>query len=374
MEIYYKGETPLELYSDIPEFIIHAHWHIALCGLVGLIIMFGLPMLKVNFLKKVPAPMIVLLITIPMAIFWHFENTEPDYSLVTIGNFWGDITMNADFSAIATFPFWKYVLMFLFVSSLESLLTVKAVDALDPFGRKSDANGDLKAQGFSNALSGFLGGLPMISEVVRSTSNIGFGARTKWSNFFHGIFLLIAMLLMIPLIELIPNAALATMLIYAGFRLASPKEFMHMYHIGKGQMIVFLVTIFFTLFEDLLIGVAAGIVTELIIHIINGASVRHLFSSKHEVINGEDKINISINESATFSNLIGFRNILQKLPEDSNVEIDFSKTKLVDHSFMNFITKFKHDFEHHGGKMVISGLDEHIPFSKHHLAARRKKK
>ena len=371
--VYYKGETPLELYADIPEFIIHAHWHIALCGLVGLIIMFGLPMLKVNFLKKIPAPMIVLLITVPMAIFWHFENTEPDYSLVTIGNFWGDITMNADFSAIATFPFWKYVLMFLFVSSLESLLTVKAVDALDPFGRRADPNGDLKAQGFSNMISGFLGGLPMISEVVRSTSNIGFGARTKWSNFFHGIFLLIAMLLMIPLIELIPNAALATMLIYAGFRLASPKEFMHMYHIGKGQMIVFLVTIFFTLFEDLLIGVAAGIVIELIIHMINGASVKHLFSSKHEVINSEDKIKITINESATFSNLIGFRNILQKVPMDSSVEIDFSKTKLIDHSFMNFITKFKHDFEHHGGKMVISGLDEHQSFSKHELSARKKK-
>eukprot|EP01041_Mallomonas_annulata_P039650 gene39650-63379_t len=177
---------------DIPKFITHAHWHIAIVGLIAISLMFALPKLKVNFLKKIPAPMIVLLLTIPLAFYWHFKSTEGEYSLVTIGDFWGSIAFHTNFAFIATFAFWKYVFMFLFVSSLESLLTVKATDNLDPYKRTSDYNGDLKAQGVGNLLSGFFGGIPMISEVVRSSSNVNFEAKTKWSNFFHGVFLLLA--------------------------------------------------------------------------------------------------------------------------------------------------------------------------------------
>jgi MFS superfamily sulfate permease-like transporter len=146
-----------------------------------------------------------------------------------------------------------------------------------------------------------------------------------------------------------------------------------MYHIGKEQLLVFLVTIFFTLFEDLLVGVAAGIITELFIHIFNGASLKHLFKARHEINDNDQTIHIKVNEAATFSNLIGFRNSLDRLPRESKVEIDFSKTKLIDHSFMTFITKYKNDFDHHGGNMIISGLDAHRPFSKHELAARKRK-
>jgi len=87
--IYYKGEGPIELILDIPKFLTHSHWHIAIVGIIGLMIMFGLPKLGISFLKKIPAPMIVLLLTIPLAIYWHFGETEPPYSLVAIGDFWG---------------------------------------------------------------------------------------------------------------------------------------------------------------------------------------------------------------------------------------------------------------------------------------------
>lgn len=372
--VYYKGETPIELYADIPNFIAHAHWHIAFIGIIGLIIMFGMPMLKIKFLSKVPAPMVVLILTVPLAVYWHFENTEPSYSLVKIGNFWGDININADFSVIGEFAFWKYVLMFLFVSTLESLLTVKAVDNLDPYYRKADPNGDLKAQGFSNLISGFLGGLPMISEVVRSSSNIGFGARTKWSNFFHGVFLLFAMLLLIPVIEMIPNAALATMLIYAGFRLAHPKEFMHVWEIGKGQMIVFLVTIFFTLFEDLLVGVAAGIITEIIIHLKNGAKPSNLFRTNVEIRNHESGVIVKMREALTFSNLIRVKKNIEQIPVNKKIIIDFSESYLIDHSFMTFIYNLQRDRKLYGGEIELIGLDHHVAFSKHNLATRKKKR
>lgn len=371
--VYYKGESPLELFMDIPEFISHAHWHIAVTGIVGLIIMFGLPMLKVKFMKKIPAPMIVLLITIPISIYWHFEDTEPAYSLVTIGDFWSEITFNADFSVIGTFVFWKYVLMFLFICSLESLLTVKAVDNLDPFHRKADPSSDLKAQGASNAVAGMLGGLPMISEVVRSSANIGFGARTKWSNFFHGVFLLIAMISMIPVIEKIPNASLATMLIYAGYRLAAPREFFDTYKMGLGQLIIFLTTIFFTLFEDLIIGVAAGIIVKIIIHLINGVKAKHIFHAVFTIESENNKKIFKVSGSAIFSNLIIFRNSLDKIPVSEEIVLDLSETTLIDHSFMEFMYHYKHDFEYKGGRFSIVGLENHKSLSKHHMAARKLK-
>ncbi len=364
----YKGQKPLELLANIPKFISESHAHLAAVGLISLLLMFALPKVKLNFLKKIPAPMIVLLLAVPMGLYWHFKH---DYSLVKIGDFWGNISLNADFSAIGTFPFWKYVFMFLFVNSLESLLTVKAVDGLDPYKRESSYNGDLIGLGAGNAVSGLLGGLPMISEVVRSGSNVGFGAKTKWSNFFHGVFLLMAMLLMIPVIELIPNAALAAMLIFAGFRLAAPKEFIHTYHIGKEQLAIFLVTIIVTLMEDLLLGIAAGIIVKFLFHLYNGASFKSLFKSNYELIKSDGSTNIKIAGAAVFSNLLGYKKVLTNLAPKENVKVDLSATNLVDHSFMAFIHHFEHEYNANGGNFQIIGLENHKALSNHPLASRK---
>lgn len=370
----YKGEGPIELFMDIPKFILHAHWHIAAIGIISLIIMFVFPILKIGLLKKVPAPMIVLIVTIPLTIFWHFEQTEPNYSLVSIGDFWGSLTFNADFSAINTFVFWKYVFMFLFVSSLESLLTVKAVDNLDPEKRQSNYNGDLIGQGAGNFLAGLLGGLPMISEVVRSSSNIGFGAKSKWANFFHGLFLLLAMIFLIPYIELIPNSALAAMLIYAGYRLAAPREFIHTYHIGKEQLFIFLTTIAVTLAEDLLLGIFAGITVKIIFHLINGATLKSLFKAQYTIDNADGVTTIHIKGVAVFSNLIAFKKMLSTLPDTHKVALDFKNVKLIDHSFMNFVHHYEFEMKEHEKDVRLLGLELHKPLSNHPLATRIRKK
>lgn len=366
----YKGEGPIQLLGDIPKFISASNTKLAVIGLLSLIIMFAMPQIKSSFIKKVPAPMIVLLVTIPLSLYWHFQH---DYSLVKIGNFWQNVSMNADFAAVGTLIFWKYVFMFLFVNSLESLLTVKAIDNLDPYRRESSYNGDLIGLAAGNGLSGLLGGLPMISEVVRSNSNIGFGAKTKWSNFFHGCFLLLAMLLLIPVIELIPNAALAAMLIFAGFRLAAPKEFIHTYKVGKEQLAIFLTTILVTLLEDLLLGVAAGIIVKFLFHLYNGATLKTLFKAQYEVIKGDNRTTIKVSGSAVFSNLIGFKKVLTNLPQGQAVVMDFSNTKLVDHSFMHFAHHFEHRYNEKGGNFKITGLENHKTLSDHPLATRKKK-
>lgn len=364
----YKGEGPVELLMDIPRFFQHAHGQIAVVGGIALAIMFTFPRINIKAFKLIPAPMIVLLLAVPLALFMHFKETEPAYSLVQIGDFWGSIGLNADFSLIGTFVFWKYVFMFLFVSSLESLLTVKAVDNLDPYKRSSDYNGDLKGQGVGNVLSGLLGGLPMISEVVRSSANIGFGAVTKWSNFFHGAFLLLAMALTIPVIEMIPNAALAAMLIYAGFRLAAPKEFIHTYHVGKEQLAIFLVTIAVTLLEDLLLGVACGILVKFIFHLINGAKFNELFKAHYTFEKNGDQTRMVVTGSAIFSNLIGFKKALMKAGDTKKLVVDLRQSKLIDHSFMSFINQQQSRAMESGVDFEIIGLETHKKLSDHPLA------
>ncbi len=371
----YQGRSPLELIMRIPDFLSHAHWHIAIVGGIALVLMFTLPMLKVNFLKKIPAPMIVLLVAVPLSLYWHFKETEQSYSLVTIGDFWGSIGFHNNFSFIGTFAFWKYVFMFLFVSSLESLLTVKATDGLDPYKRASNYNGDLIGQGVGNAISGLVGGIPMISEVVRSSANVGFGAKTKWSNFFHGIFLLIAMLLLIPVIEMIPNAALAAMLIFAGYRLAAPKEFMHVYKIGPEQLAIFITTIVVTLLEDLLLGIACGIIVKFIFHMYHGASFGSLFKARYETVEHGNQTRIYVKGVATFSNLLGYKKMLEKLSEGTkHIIFDFTETRLVDHSFLAFVTHYKDESIEKGNQFEMVGLEHHKSLSKHPLSTKKLKK
>lgn len=364
----YKGETSIELLMDIPRFVKSSNTHLAAVGLISLIIMFAMPIVKLNFLKKVPAPIVVLFISVPLGIYWHFKH---DYSLVKIGNFGENVGLNADFRAIGTLTFWKYVLMFLFVSSLESHLTVKAMDGLDPYKRESNYNGNLIGLGAGNALSSLLGGLPLVSEVVRSGSNITFGAKTKWSNFFHGFFLLGAMLLMIPVLEYIPNAALAAILIYVGFRLAAPKEFINTYQIGREQLAIFLVTVLVALAEDLILGVAAGIFVKLIFHLYNGASFKRLFFADYEISKSASTTYITVKGVAVFSNLIGYKKVLMGLKPKGLVVMDFTETILIDHSFMEFIHQFKNQYNENGGTFKTMGYESHKALSNHPLATRK---
>lgn len=315
--------------------------------------------------------MVVLLVTVPIAIIMDFKHTEPAFDLVKIGDFWGTIGFNADFSAIGTFVFWKYVIMFLFVNSVESLLTVKAIDSLDPWKRISNPNKDLVAVGAGNAVSGLLGGLPMISEVARSSANITFGGRTRWANFFHGFFLLVAMLLFIPVIEMIPNTALAALLIAVGYRLASPHEFFRTYKIGSDQLVIFVTTIIVTVSTDLLIGVGAGILAKFIFHIINGAPLRSLFKARYELHKTDGHSIITVKDAAIFSNLIGYKKMMHSLEPGKKITFNFAEAKIVDHSFLEALNHFEAEYNHTGGDVAVLGFDNFRASSNHPLATRK---
>jgi MFS superfamily sulfate permease-like transporter len=369
-----KGKGPFELIASIPSYLMHLDPRATLIGVISLAIMLGWPFIKNQTVKKIPAPLVVLLLAIPAELMMDFQHTEPKYALVHLGNLIESVRWNLSFDGISHMGiFIKYVVMFALVGSLESLLTVKAIDLQDPYKRKSDANKDLIAVGIGNTIAAFIGGLPMISEVARSSANVATGAKTRWSNFFHGSFILIFVLVAIPLIELIPNTALAAMLITVGIRLTHPREFKHTFHIGAEQLAIFVTTIFFTLFEDLLIGIAAGMALKIIIHLFRGAPLNSLFKAdikSYEV--SENKFEMEINRSALFSNYLGIKKELDTIPQGAFLKINLENTKLVDHSVLDNLTRFKEDFERNGGSVDIAGLDDHKPFSHHDLAARKK--
>ena len=367
----FAGEGPIELFLDFPEFVLHAHWHIAVIGIIGLIILFIFPTIKSKIIKNIPAPLVVLLVAVPLTIYWHFDQTEPEYSLVEIGDFWGSIGFNVDFSLIGTFTFWKYVLMFYFVSSLESLLTVKAIDTMDPEKRMSDANGDITGQGGGNGIAGLIGGIPMISEVVRSSANVKFNAKTRWSNFFHGLFLLLAMIFLIPIIELIPNSALAALLIYAGYNLTSPKHYIDAFKVGKEQFLIFIITVVVTLAEDLLLGIACGIVVKIIIEIFYGVKFKSLLKARFNLEENKDSLTIHVEGAAIFSNLMKYKKTINENIGKKRLIVDFSKAHYIDHSFMSYIAYVEQ--EHEKEEFEIVGMENYTSLSKHPLSARRNK-
>lgn len=367
-----KGKGPFALLAAIPEFIIHLDPKATFIGVISLVIMLGWPFIK-GPLKKVPAPLVVLLLAIPAELMLDFQTTEPAYALVHIGNLLENVKINVDFSGISqTGTFIKYVIMFALVGSLESLLTVKAIDMLDPYRRKSDANKDLIAVGIGNTIAAVLGGLPMISEVARSSSNVNNGAKTRWANFFHGFFILAFLMLASHLIELIPNTALAAMLITVGIKLAHPREFIQTFKIGKEQLAIFLITIFFTLYEDLLVGIAVGIVLQMLINIVDWDLLRTLFQAPTEVSFTHDEYLVEISQSAVFSNYMGIKSKLEAIPPGFKVTIDLKNTRMIDHSVMENLHRFEHDYKASGGKVEIIGLELHQPISEHHLAARKR--
>jgi MFS superfamily sulfate permease-like transporter len=368
-----NGKEPFELLAMIPQSLSHLDWKATLIGSICLVIMLGWPLLKNKWLKKIPAPLVVLLVAIPAELAFDFKHTEPKYALVHVDNLLDNLAVNVSFQGLShTLVFVKYVLMIALVGTLESLLTVKAVDMLDPWRRKSNPNKDLIAVGVGNIVSGILGGLPMISEVARSSANVANGAHTRWSNFFHGFWLLLFVLLAAPIIELIPNCALAAMLISVGIKLAHPREFAHMFKIGPSQLIVFVVTIIGTLTVDLLVGIAAGMLCKIMIHLLNGKPISSIFRAPTSVSFTNGNYYVSISKAAVFTNLIGIKDKLSAIPYGFNVVIDLQHTRLVDHTVLENLQHFKHDYEAAGGHVEIVGLEEHQPMGKHPLSARKK--
>ena len=359
---------------------------ISLIALLSIIIVVAWPKLNHPWLSKMPTPLLVIVLGMFFGYVFdlaHFV-PEPLFTQPISVNTYGPYLVSMpeslmssiafpDFSKVATVKFWESVLSITLVGSLETLLSSAAVDKLDPQKRYSNLNRDLGAIGVGNVVSGMIGGLPMIAEIVRSSANIDYGAKSGWSNFFHGGFLLLFVLLFPHVIGTIPLASLAALLVYIGYRLASPEAFAKTLDLGKEQLFIFVVTIFGVLASNLLVGVFLGIAAKLVIHLVRGVSLKNLLKLSYRVQKQGNNCVIKISGSAVFSNFIALKSHLATLPDGLTITFDVSDAYLIDHTVMDFIEAYRTDYSKRGGRCTIHGLHEHESYADHKLAARIKR-
>lgn len=334
-------------FTEIINSINYAHLGAIIVTLVSLAILIAFN--KVAFLKKIkliPGALVAVIAGIllnevfkssgsALAISQEHLVTLPVAS--SVQGFFGQFTL-PDFSGFTSTKVWIVAGTIAVVASIESLLCLEAADKMDPLKRYSSANAELKAQGVGNILSGLLGGLPMTSVIVRTTANINAGARTKMSAIMHGIFLLAAVVAIPFLLNKIPMACLAAILIMIGIKLASPKVFKHMWQAGKYQFIPFLVTVLAVVFTDLLKGVGIGLAVSLFF-ILKG-NMRLAYFFKKEQHRDGDVIHIDLAQEVSFLNKAAIKQTLADLPENSNVVIDAGNTVYIDYDVLQLIRDF----------------------------------
>ncbi len=374
--------------QQLPNSLLNPTPEIAYIGVSGLLLLFFWPMIKQPVLKKIPAPLIVLISGMLLGQFYglqhehiHFFLLDQNYLanhqhiiqpqfLVDIPDQFTSIFFFPDFGKVMTLPFWGAVISICLVGSLESLLSTVAVDKLDPYHRHSDLDRDLTAIGTGNMVAGFLGGLPMIAEIVRSSANVDNGARTGWSNFFHALFFLVFFLLFPHLIHSIPLATLAALLVYTGFRLTSPKTFKEVFEVGVEQLAVFLITIIGVLTTDLLFGVTLGILAKLILQLIRGVWPENMFKIHYSIDRpNPTTVVIKLTGSALFSNFLPLKRALAELEPGKTIIFDFSDGYLIDHTVIRFIDEFSRNYIRQGGQCRQIGQPIET-FSDHKLASR----
>ncbi len=370
--------------AQIPHSLMNPMPEIAYIGFSGLLVLVFWPFLKSARLRMIPAPMVVLIVGMLLAQLYglqhehlHLTSSPGEHGHLIGPEFLVDLPddfLNSfyfpDFSKAFTLEFWGAVVSLCLVGTLESMLSASAVDRLDPYKRSTDLDKDLTAIGIGNLICGLIGGLPMIAEIVRSSANVNNGAKTGWANFFHGLILLLFVALFPHLIHNIPLASLAVLLVYTGFRLASPQSFRKVLEIGVEQLALFVITIVGVLATDLLVGVTIGMAVKLGIHLARGVWPENMFRIHFRIRRPDhNTIVVKLIGSALFSNFLPLKNALAELEEGKTIVFNFSDGYLIDHTVMDFIHDFSEQYCAKGGRCLQIGRALQT-FSDHRLAAR----
>ncbi len=304
---------------------------------------------KHKIFGMINGPLVVVVLGIIMNYF--YQNGILNFSLAAdqvvripvpenFASFFSQFTL-PDFSAITNFEVWKIAIVLAIVASLETLLCVEATDKLDPYKRITPTNRELKAQGLGNIVSGLIGGLPVTQVIVRSTANISFGGKTKMSAILHGVFLLLSALTIASVLNMIPLASLAAILLIVGYKLAKPSLFTQMYKLGWEQFVPFTVTVIAILATDLLMGITAGM-------IVGGFyALLHAYRNSHhmkDVVTTEDGKQIHhlvLAEEVSFFNKASVVKALDAIPENSKVIIDCSNSKSIAYDVVELIKDYE---------------------------------
>ena len=314
---------------------------------------------KNKILGKIPGPLVVVLVAVLInQIFINFlpawEIEKDKLVALPVAKNFGEFKqffLTPDFSKISGFDVWITALTIALVASLETLLSIEAVDKLDPKKRVSPTDKELKAQGIGNIISGLLGGLPMTSVIVRSSANVHAGGQTKMSAIMHGILLALSVVFIPTIINLIPLSSLAAILIYTGYKLAKIPLFVEHYKKGIDQFIPFIVTIISILLTDLLIGISIGIATGVLF------TLRSNFKSSILMVNNESHYLIRLKKDVSFLNKPIIKSTLEKIPANTRILLDASRADFIDQDIIDVIKEFK---ENAGFKNITLEVEKNI--------------
>ncbi len=310
---------------------------------VIILIVFELKFFKKNkFFKFIPAPLIA--VVVGALINEYFTKYNPDFALKqehlvflsSLSNF-DEIKSSLifpDFSKIYNLDVWYIAFTIAIVASIETLLCIEATDKLDKLKRRTSGDRELKAQGVGNLISGFVGGLPITSVIVRSSANVNAGAQSKASTILHGLWLALAVIYIPNLLNKIPYSALAAILIVTGFKLAKPSIFKDLYKLGFDQLIPFIITVLAILFTNLLMGIFVGIVISIIF------ILRSNFNSSIIIVQKENHYLLRFRKDVSFLNKAMLKKTLDNFPKRSYILIDVSKSDFIDKDVIEVINDF----------------------------------
>jgi MFS superfamily sulfate permease-like transporter len=265
-----------------------------------------------------------------------------------------------DFGKIFSSDVWLVAITLAAIASIETLLCLEATDKLDPQKRVTSPNRELKAQGVGNIVSGLIGGLPVTQVIVRSSANIQGGAKTKISTIFHGLLLLISVMFLPQLLNMIPLASLAAILMVVGYKLASPVVIKAVYKQGKEQFIPFVITVAAIIFTDLLTGIGIGMLVA-VFHILYVNYLNGFYFNAEKYQQG-DTILLSLTEHVTFINKASIIKTLNEIPDNAKVIIDGSQANDIDYDVWEIIQEFELSTKERGIELSFKGspLDNKI--------------
>lgn len=370
---------------DAVLFLPQANPFVVIIALAGLLLLLFNSKITNRFFHILPAPMWVIALSIPFVYWFNFFDLHtlsffgklyevgPEL-LLDIPNNIMDSIMHPNFGKINTIEFWTTVVSLLIITSIESLAIAKAVDKIDPYKRKTDLNKDLTGIGLSTMVAGLIGGLPIIAVIIRSTVNIHNGAKTKWSNMYQGLLLLVFIVVLSPIMRQVPLCAFAILLVYTGFKLAAPAVFKQIYNQGIEQLVFFICTMILTLYTNLLIGLLGGLLLVMVSHMLLAkVSIPQFFkmvyrSGSDLIKNSDGSYDVKVKGIANFLGILNIDKMLAQIPPGVNVNIDLSETRLVGITYMDYIVDYLKTQNNTGGKVLIVGLDSHVSSSTYNKA------
>lgn len=365
-EMAFEQPDQQNTFSELWQTILDMHPGAALIGLGSLALLFAWDRVKLLNASRVPAPLVVVLLSVAasellagMGGSWEIGVSHlVQVPVVSEGGSFLELLTHPDFSVLSRFDVYIAAVTIALVASLETLLNLEAVEAIDPYKRRADPNRELLAQGVGNVSAGLIGGIPVTSVIVRSSVNIQSGAQTRLSTILHGTLLVVCVLSIPTALNRIPLSALAAILIVTGLKLASPALLQQMWGQGRSQFLPFVMTIVAIVLTDLLIGIAIGLGIALLF--ILASNLRRPIRRFHEKHVGGEVLRVELADQVSFLNRAAISRILDEVPAGGHVMFDATATDFFDPDVLALIQTYERETAPARGVQVsLKGFKEH---------------